>query len=117
MQRRIFLSILAIAFIAIFAATTERAAAQQSPYCCAYTIDVIGLPAACFPITIVTDWGPGTQQSFTVTTNGQYVDMIPNCPPYPALMFASVTIAPNPGCTQSIAWTVNTSCCVGIIIT
>ena len=117
MQRRIFLSILAIAFAAIFIANTGQAAAQQNPYCCGYTIDVINLPAACFPLTIVTDWGPGFQQAFTVAGNGQYVDMIPNCPPFPALTFDSVILQPSPTCTQALTWTVNTSCCVQIIIT
>lgn len=115
MMRRTFLSMLAIAFVALFAANTERAVAQQDPFCCTYTINVIGLPATCFPFDVETDWG-GILQTFTVPGNGLYVDNIPNCPPFPALPFTSIAINFPPGCAYTPTWTVNTSCCVQIII-
>lgn len=117
MQKRTFLSIMAIAFVAIFVTSSERSTAQQDPNCCNYVIDVDGIDPACFPITITTDWGPGIFKSFTVTSNGVYVDNIPNCPPVPALPFSQVVgLTAAPGCPQPLIWTANLSCCIYILI-
>lgn len=117
MQRRTSLSLLATALVALvmaFVANTQLATAQVNPNCCTYTVDIAGIPPWCFPVTIVTEWGPGITQTFTVAMNGVYIDNIPNCPPPPAFPFNWVSVMGGPmvpfGATGSVVY--NNGACI-----
>jgi len=97
MKKRTTFSILVPALAIIILALTAGAnrAAAQNPNCCFYIVDVAGLPAGCFPITVTTTWSTGVTQSFAVATNGLFADAIlPPCPPAAGLLTASVAGGP-----------------------
>lgn len=104
MNRRTFLASLTIAaalLVASFTTFTGQASAQVpvAQSCCTFTVDVAGFPAACFPATLMTRWGAGTQNNI-IPGNGVFVFNVTAvaCPPPPQFWWASL----NAGVTK--AW-------------
>jgi hypothetical protein len=75
--------IVAVLFALLAWSTGSNRAAAQPSNCCKYTIDVAGISEECLPITIVSDWGPGGQDTVQVTSNTVLTPSVPGpCPSY-----------------------------------
>jgi hypothetical protein len=130
MTTRAFISVLAAMFALLLLAAPERAAAQQNPNCCSYSVEIIGVPATCFPITLKTQWVPGFTNLINYAANGVYWHPIPApCPPAPAFDWVSPDLGPTQirlgetrsvvigGCCYKITATLNPNFCILIRIT
>jgi len=99
-RKSIFPTIAALCMMLIAGviAQTNRAAAQQNPNCCIYTVDVNGLSPFCFPVRLVTQWDcSGTPVTLfrTYITNGITIEPIGTppllpCPPACKLLAVSM---------------------------
>lgn len=133
MSTRTLRSVLASMLLAaamLFTAASYNASAQpQVLTCCTFTVDVSGLPLTCFPITLITDWCPTGQHTFTAPANGIYVLPVPgSCPPFapyfltaaipsgPAVPLGSSGTAVVGGCTVTYTAATDPSGCIYITI-
>jgi hypothetical protein len=123
------LSMLAAAIAMLMAALPQRAAAQQNLNCCSYSVEITGVAAACFPITIKTQWVPGFTDIINYAANGVYWNPIPApCPPAPAFDWASLNLGGLQvhlgetkkfvigGCCYKVTSTLNPNFCILIRI-
>jgi hypothetical protein len=128
MTRRAFFSAL-IAIAALLLAIPERAAAQQNLNCCSYSVEISGVPAACFPIQLKTQWVPGFTDIINYGANGVFWKPIPApCPPAPAFDWVSLDLGATQvrlgetrtfiigGCCYKVTVTLNPNFCILIII-
>lgn len=69
MRRRLFVSLIALACIAMFAVTTGNRASAQAD-CTYYTLNVDPFLAGCLPLDLTTYWGNPIWHTFTITATG-----------------------------------------------
>jgi len=118
MKRRTFLTLLAAfaGLVMAFAATTDTASAQQNLNCCTYSVDIAGVPAACFRIPLWTRWSNGVFGPQLFLANGVFVFNTPTppaCPPAATFIGASLQGAGGPFATfnNPVKFNVN-GCCL-----
>ena len=125
MTRRNALSTLVALFmttIAMLFTSGASASAQQNPNCCTYTVDIAGIPSACFPFRLTTRWDCGGTITFdfkTYSTNGVYVEPLnppgaPPCPPACKFLGAGLNGPGGPFATfnNPVQFNVNGCCMV-----
>jgi hypothetical protein len=87
--------IMAAALVLGVTAPNMASAQPQNRNCCTFTVDVQGIAAACFPITLVTEWCGAGPFTFTAASNGIFTLPVPGpCPPAP--FFLDVILPPGP---------------------
>lgn len=80
--------------LVMLAGISQTAKAQQNFNCCTWSINALGIPDACFPITVTTKWNGGFG-SFTIPLeagiypNQPLITTSP-CPPAPAFIGATI---------------------------
>jgi hypothetical protein len=132
MTRKTFFAALVAALIGLAAGltvVTQHASAQQNPNCCSYSVEINGVSAACFPITVKTQWVPGFTDIINYGANGVYWNPIPGpCPPAPPFDWVSLDLGVTQvhlgetkvfhvgGCCYKVKATVNPNFCILITI-